>query len=411
MGKQDGSERLVTVGDADDSGTPFLHIDMDAFYASVEELDDPSLVGKPVLVGGLNGRGVVSAANYVARQFGVFSAMPMTTAMRKCPAAIVKRPRFDRYSEVSKSVFEILADFSPVIQPLSIDEAFIDVSGATKLLGRPGEIARAIRERIREELGLAASIGVASSMYVAKVAGSSAKPDGLLVVPAESTVEFLAPLPLRALWGVGAVTAQRLASFGYSSIRDIQNATVEQLTPVVGANQAEHFRNLALGIDDRTISLESQEKSIGRSQTFNTDLTDIADMNRELLRMATGVASRARQHGFVAHTVTITVRFGDWTTITRSHTLTDASNATRVISAEARKLLASVSGTEQGVRLLGVRLENLIGEGDLAFLWDDTSDGREIDDVVDAVATKFGADMVRAASLIRLPREERTSND
>ena len=411
MGKQDGSERLVTVGDADDSGTPFLHIDMDAFYASVEELDDPSLVGKPVLVGGLNGRGVVSAANYVARQFGVFSAMPMTTAMRKCPTAIVKRPRFDRYSEVSKSVFEILADFSPLIQPLSIDEAFIDVSGATKLLGRPGEIARAIRERIRDELGLAASIGVASSMYVAKVAGSSAKPDGLLVVPAESTVEFLAPLPLRALWGVGAVTAKRLESFGYSCIRDIQNSSVEQLTPVLGLRQAEHIRNLALGIDPRSVAVDSAEKSIGRSQTFNTDLTEISDMNRELLRMATDVASRARQHGFVAHTVTITVRFGDWTTITRSHTLTDASNATRVISAEARQLLASVSGTEQGVRLLGVRLENLIGEGDLAFLWDDTSDGREIDDVVDAVATKFGADMVRAASLIRLPREERTSND
>jgi DNA polymerase-4 len=411
VGKQDGSERLVTVGDADDSGTPFLHIDMDAFYASVEELDDPSLVGKPVLVGGLNGRGVVSAANYVARQFGVFSAMPMTTAMRKCPTAIVKRPRFDRYSEVSKSVFEILADFSPLIQPLSIDEAFIDVSGATKLLGRPGEIARAIRERIRDELGLAASIGVASSMYVAKVAGSSAKPDGLLVVPAESTVEFLAPLPLRALWGVGAVTAKRLESFGYSCIRDIQNSSVEQLTPVLGLRQAEHIRNLALGIDPRSVAVDSAEKSIGRSQTFNTDLTEISDMNRELLRMATDVASRARQHGFVAHTVTITVRFGDWTTITRSHTLTDASNATRVISAEARQLLASVSGTEQGVRLLGVRLENLIGEGDLAFLWDDTSDGREIDDVVDAVATKFGADMVRAASLIRLPREERTSND
>jgi DNA polymerase-4 len=411
VGKQDGSERLVTVGDADDSGTPFLHIDMDAFYASVEELDDPSLVGKPVLVGGLNGRGVVSAANYVARQFGVFSAMPMTTALRKCPTAIVKRPRFDRYSEVSNSVFEILADFSPLIQPLSIDEAFIDVSGATKLLGRPGEIARAIRERIRDELGLAASIGVASSMYVAKVAGSSAKPDGLLVVPAESTVEFLAPLPLRALWGVGAVTAKRLESFGYSCIRDIQNSSVEQLTPVLGLRQAEHIRNLALGIDPRSVAVDSAEKSIGRSQTFNTDLTEISDMNRELLRMATDVASRARQHGFVAHTVTITVRFGDWTTITRSHTLTDASNATRVISAEARQLLASVSGTEQGVRLLGVRLENLIGEGDLAFLWDDTSDGREIDDVVDAVATKFGADMVRAASLIRLPREERTSND
>jgi DNA polymerase-4 len=403
VGKQDGSERLVTVGDVDDSGTPFLHIDMDAFYASVEELDDPLLVGKPVLVGGLNGRGVVSAANYVARKFGVNSAMPMSTALRKCPNAIVKRPRFDRYSEVSRAVFDVLSDFSPLIQPLSIDEAFIDVSGAKGLLGSPSVIAQSIRERIRSELGLAASIGVASSMFVAKVAGSKAKPDGLLVVPALSTREFLAPLPLRALWGVGAVTAQRLASFGYSSIRDVQNATVEQLTLVVGANQAEHFINLALGIDDRTISVDSQEKSIGRSHTFNTDLTDIADMNRELLRMATDVASRARGHGILGHTVTVTVRFGDWTTITRSHTLADASNATRVLTSEARKLLASVSDTSRGVRLLGVRLENFIGEGDYAVLWDDESDGHEIDDVVDAVATKFGSGAVQAASLIRRP--------
>ncbi|CAB4587918.1 unannotated protein [freshwater metagenome] len=403
MGKQDGSERLITIGDADDSGTPFLHIDMDAFYASVEELDDPSIVGKPVLVGGLNGRGVVSAANYVARQFGVNSAMPMSTALRKCPNAIVKRPRFDRYSEVSREVFAILADFSPLVQPLSIDEAFIDVSGAADLLGRPATIARAIRERIRAELGLAASIGVASSMFVAKVAGSKAKPDGMLVVPADSTREFLAPLPLRAIWGVGAVTAQRLSSFGYSSVRDIQNATVEQLAPVVGAAQAKHFRDLALGIDDRSISLDSQEKSIGRSQTFNTDLTDVKDMNRELLRMATDVASRARGHGILGHTVTVTIRYGDWTTITRSHTLADASNATRVIATEARKLLASVPDVNRGVRLLGVRLENLIGEGDFAVLWEDEADGHEIDDVVDAVATKFGSGAVQPASLIRRP--------
>lgn len=403
MGKQDGSERLITVGDADDSGTPFLHIDMDAFFASVEELDDPGIVGKPVLVGGLNGRGVVSAANYVARQFGVNSAMPMSTALRKCPNAIVKKPRFDRYSAVSASVFEILAEFSPLVQPLSIDEAFLDVSGAFDLLGRPAHIARTIRERVRTELGLAASVGVASSMFVAKVAGSKAKPDGMLVVPAESTREFLAPLPLRALWGVGAVTAQRLESFGYTSIRDIQNATVEQLSPVVGATQAKHFWELSLGIDERKIAVDTREKSIGRSQTFNTDLTDIADMNRELLRMATDVASRARAHGILGHTVTVTVRFGDWTTITRSHTLADASNATRVLASEARTLLASVSGTARGVRLLGVRLENLIGEGEFAVLWEDESDGHQIDDVVDAVATKFGSGSVKAASLIDRP--------
>jgi len=403
LGKQDGSERLITVGDADDSGTPFLHIDMDAFFASVEELDDPSIVGKPVLVGGVNGRGVVSAANYVARQFGVNSAMPMSTALRKCPNAVVKKPRFDRYSQVSSHVFEILGEFSPLVQPLSIDEAFLDVSGALDLLGRPAHIARAIRERVRSELGLAASIGVASSMFVAKVAGSKAKPDGMLVVPADSTRDFLAPLPLRAIWGVGAVTAQRLESFGYQSVGDIQRASVEQLSAVVGAKQAEHFRNLALGIDNRKISVDTPEKSIGRSQTFNADLTDSADMNRELLRMATDVASRARGHGILGHTVTVTIRFGDWTTITRSNTLADASNATRVIASEARKLLASVSDTNRGVRLLGVRIENLIGEGEFAVLWEDESDGHQIDEVVDAVATKFGSGSVQAASLIQRP--------
>lgn len=400
MGKQDGSERLITVGDADDSGTPFLHIDMDAFFASVEELDDPSIVGQPVLVGGLNGRGVVSAANYVARQFGVNSAMPMSTALRMCPNAVVKKPRFDRYSQVSSHVFEILGEFSPLVQPLSIDEAFLDVSGALDLLGRPAHIARAIRARVRSELGLAASIGVASSMFVAKVAGSKAKPDGMLVVPADSTRAFLAPLPLRAIWGVGSVTAQRLESFGYQSVVDIQRASVEQLSAVVGAKQAEHFLNLALGIDDRKISIDTREKSIGRSQTFNTDLTEIADMNRELLRMATDVASRARGHGILGHTVTVTIRFGDWTTITRSHTLADASNATRVIASEARKLLASVSDTSRGVRLLGVRIENLIGEGEFAVLWEDESDGHQIDEVVDAVATKYGSAAIRPASLL-----------
>lgn len=405
MGKQDGRERTVTVGDVDDCETPFLHIDMDAFFASVEELDDPSLVGKPVIVGGLGGRGVVSAANYVARTFGVNSAMPMSTALRNCPNAVVRRPRFDRYTQISRAVFNILETFTPAVQPLSIDEAFLDVSGAKALLGRPAEIAQAIRERIRDELGLAASIGVASSMFVAKVAGSRAKPDGLLVVPASETVEFLAPLPITALWGVGPVTAKRLRSFGYSTVRDIQNAPLDALAPVLGDRQAEHIQNLARGIDPRRIESNNPDKSIGRSQTFGEDLTDIADMHREILRMSTDVAARARKHDFLAHTVTVTVRFTDWTTLTRSHTVSEPTNATRTIAAEAYQLLGSVPGLDRGVRLLGVRLENLVGEGEVALLWEDETDGHEIDDVVDAVSNRFGMGAVQAASLLRPPRD------
>ncbi|MFM6967779.1 MAG: DNA polymerase IV [Microbacteriaceae bacterium] len=405
MGKQDGSERTITEGDVDDSGTPFLHIDMDAFFASVEELDDPSLIGKPVIVGGLGGRGVVSAANYVARTYGVNSAMPMSTALRNCPNAIVRRPRFDRYTEISRHVFTILEEFTPRVQPLSIDEAFLDVSGARALLGRPVNIARAIRERVRTELGLAASIGVASSMFVAKVAGSRAKPDGLLCIPASETVEFLAPLPIQALWGVGPVTAKRLRNFGYSTIRDIQNADLEVLGPVLGDRQAAHIRDLACGIDPRQIENHNPEKSIGRSQTFGEDLVDIADMHREILRMSTDVAARARKHDFLAHTVTVTVRYGDWATVTRSRTLTEPTNATKLIASEAYALLGAVDGLERGVRLLGVRLDNLVGEGEIALLWEDETDGHEIDDVVDAVSNRFGMGSVQAASLLRPPRD------
>lgn len=411
MGKQDGSERTVTEGDVDDSATPFLHIDMDAFFASVEELDDPSLAGKPVIVGGSEGRGVVSAANYAARGYGVNSAMPMSSALAKCPHAIVRRPRFDRYTQISRQVFDILGSFTPNVQPLSIDEAFLDVSSARALLGSPTAIARQIRARIRDEVGLAASIGVASSMFVAKVAGTRAKPDGLLVIPAVDTVSFLAPLPIRSLWGVGQVTEKRLHNFGYSTVGSIQSATLDELVPVLGAKQAEHLRNLALGVDPRVVDGRIAEKSIGRSQTFGRDLVELDDMRREILRMSTDVSARARARNLLAHTVTITVRFPDWTTITRSHTFNDATNATRVVSAGAHALLATVNGLDHGVRLLGVRLENLVGEGEIALLWEDETDGHEIDDVVDAVSHRFGVGAVQAASLLRRSRDSTPSHD
>jgi DNA polymerase-4 len=408
VGKQDGSNRHVTDGDVDDSGTPFLHLDMDAFFASVEELDDPSLVGKPVIVGGTSGRGVVSAANYVARTFGVNSAMPMSLALKRCPQAIVRPPRFDRYSEISQQVFAILQDVTPKVQPLSIDEAFCDVSGARALLGRPVDIARAIRTRVREELGLAASIGVASSMFVAKVAGARSKPDGLLVVPANETTEFLAPLPVTALWGVGAVTAKRLANFGLNTIADIQQSEMDSLVSILGARLAQHLHNLSMGIDERTIEDRSSERSIGRSNTFGTDLVDVSDMHREVLRMSTDVTARARTRNFLAHTVTVTVRLDDWSTVTRSHTFTDPTHATKVVAAEAVRLFDRVERFGHPVRLIGVRLENLVGEGDLGLLWEDEDDGHHIDDIVDAVAGRFGFGTVQPASLVRKKRPDRT---
>ena len=408
MGKQDGSGRLVTTGDVDDSGTPFLHLDMDAFFASVEELDDPSIVGKPVIVGGTAGRGVVSAANYVARSFGVNSAMPMSLALRRCPNAIVRKPRFDRYSEISRKVFAILHDFTPKVQPLSIDEAFLDVSGARALLGRPFDVATAIRERVRDEIGLAASIGVASSMFVAKVAGARAKPDGLLVVPAGDTVDFLAPLPITALWGVGTVTAKRLNAFGLSTVGDVQHSEMDSLVSILGTRLGHHLHNLAMGIDERTIEDRGDERSIGRSNTFGTDLTDIAEMHREVLRMATDVTARARTRNFLAHTVTVTVRLDDWSTVTRSHTFTDPTHATKLVAAEAVRLFDRVERHGHPVRLIGVRLENLVGEGDLGLLWEDEDDGHHIDDIVDAVAGRFGFGTVQPASLVRKKRPERS---
>jgi DNA polymerase-4 len=409
MSKQDGSNRRTTEGDVDDSGTPFLHLDMDAFFASVEELDDPALVGKPVIVGGSEGRGVVSAANYAARVFGVNSAMPMSLALRRCPNAIVRRPRFDRYSEISHQVFAILHDFTPRVQPLSIDEAFCDVSGARALLGRPVDIGRAIRERVRSELGLAASIGIASSMFVSKVAGSRAKPDGLLVVPASETVDFLAPLSVTALWGVGAVTAKRLGNFGLTTIADIQRAERDALVAILGERQATHLHNLSMGIDPRSIEDGSRDRSIGRSNTFGTDLVDVADMHREILRMATDVSARARARDFLAHTVTVTVRLDDWSTVTRSHTFTDPTHATKLVATEAVRLFDRVERHGHPVRLLGVRLENLVGEGDLGLLWEDEDDGHDIDDIVDAVSEKFGFGTVQPASLVRKKRKPSTN--
>jgi DNA polymerase-4 len=254
MSKQDGSNRLTTGTDVDDSTATILHIDMDAFFASVELLDHPELVHLPVVIGHRSGRSVVTAANYVARKYGVNSAMPMSIALRRCPEAIVLEPHMGRYSAVSKQVMGIFFDMTPMVEPLSIDEAFLDVAGARRLHGSPAEIARKIRARVYAETGLTCSVGAASTKFVAKLASSRAKPDGLLVIPHEQTISFLHPLPVSALWGVGATTEQALLAIGLRHVRDIAHATRETLERAVGVAGAQKLHDLSWGRDPRTMT-------------------------------------------------------------------------------------------------------------------------------------------------------------
>ena len=389
MSKQDGSSRQVTTGPVDDSATPILHVDMDAFFVSVELLKRPDLRGKPVLVGGTAGRGVVSAASYEARRFGVNSAMPMSVALQRCPNAIVLRGDYASYARYSTQVMGIFEQVTPLVEPLSIDEAFLDVSGARRLHGSPAEIAWTIRERVRAETGLTCSIGVAATKYVAKVASSRAKPDGMLVVPAAQTVEFLHPLPVSALWGVGRVTEESLLRLGLRTVGDVAN-----------------------GIDPRDVHTTRTEKSIGHENTFDHDIVDPVEIRRELLRLSNNVAVRLRKAGLVGRTVTLKLRYGDFRTVTRSRTLAEPTDVARRIYDEASDALGELIGDGERVRLIGVRAEHLRPSGSGAMLWDPDEEWRDAERTIDLVAAKFGTGAVRPAALVRRAgerRPERTS--
>lgn len=402
MSKQDGRSRITSIDGVDDSGLNYLHIDLDAFFASVEELDNPDLQGKPVIVGGTGGRGVVSTANYVARKFGVNSAMPMQTALKRCPNAIVMPARFSRYQELSERVFQIVNRYTPNIKRVSIDEAYCDVSGAFGLFGSATKIASAIRKDIENEIGLTASIGVGSSMFVAKVAGSLAKPNGMLAIPISEVKSTLGGLSVSYLFGVGPVTRNRLQKFGFETVSDIQNAEIETLKAAVGERLALRLNGLSNGIDNSTIADHSADKTISNSETFGTDITDPTELRREVMRMANKVSARARKTGVLAHTVSLTVRFADWRTKNKSVTLSAPTAATKPITNKAIEMLESIGLGRDAVRLVGVRLENLIGETESAFLWEDESDDAQIDKTVDAVVEKFGGKSLTKASLIRL---------
>lgn len=408
MGKQDGRDRQVTVGPIDDSTATILHVDMDAFFASVELLDHPELVGKPVIVGHHSARSIVTAATYEARKFGVNSALPMSIALRRCPQAIILEPHFDRYHHFSKQVFAICDELTPKVERLGIDEAFLDVAGARTIYGSPMQVAQLLRDRVRAETGLVCSVGAAATKFVAKVASGMSKPDGLLVVPRDATTDFLHPLPIAKLWGVGAKSEETLRGHGIHTIGDLAHAPQEQLRRLVGEAGASRLHDLAWGIDPRSVHGGVDEKSIGHEMTFETDVTDPAIVRREILRMAGMVAVRMRKAGVVARTVVLKLRYSDFETITRSRTIAEPTDLGRTIYEEVSDLYAKVGRPNAAIRLVGVRAEQLLHADEVPQgLWDDAEAWREAEDVMDAATARFGRGAVTPARLLGSRRTER----
>jgi DNA polymerase-4 len=395
-----------------------LHVDLDAFYASVEQLADPSLQGRPVIVGGLGRRGVVAAASYEARRYGVHSAMPMGRARRACPDGVFLAPRFDAYGDASRSVMAILRDVTPLVEPLALDEAFLDVNRARRLHGSAPEIAISLRRRIKGETGLVASVGVATTKFVAKLASDLAKPDGMLVVEAGTEIELIHPLEVRRLWGVGPKTGERLAQLGVRTIGDLAALPEDTLVHALGESQGRHLHALAWNRDDRVVEPERVVKSVGHEETFPTDIKNRAALDREVLRMSERVAERLRDGRRAGRTVQLKLRYKDFRTITRSRTLPEATNLASDIAAVARALLDAVD-LGDGIRLLGVAMQQLrdvdgtdvaAGASDQLPLDIEQNDGgaarggdsrqRAVEDSMDAVRRRFGDDAVGAAALL-----------
>ena len=378
-----------------------LHVDMDAFYASVEERDRPELVGKPVIVGGTGGRGVVAAANYAVRRHGVRSAMPMREALRRCPEAICIRPRMARYQEVSQQVFAIFHDLTPLVEGLSLDEAFLDVTGSERLLGGPQTLAIEIRRRIRAETGLAASVGVAANKLLAKIASELGKPDGLFVIAPAETHRILDPLPVERLFGIGAKTLPQVHAAGIRTFGELRSADEAALWRAFGKH-GRAMRDRAAGIDDRPVVPDREEKSISAEETYGIDIADPAALRRELLRLADRTGSRLRAQELSAACVTVKIRRSDFTTYTRQRTFQPPSQDTALIHRVAGALLEDWLRLHPGraVRLLGVGVSELqpVRQQDL-FAAGPPKDSR-LDHAVDDIRRRFGKSLVTRASLL-----------
>lgn len=401
-----------------------LHVDMDAFYASVEQRRRPELKGLPVVVGGQGGRGVVAAASYEARHYGVRSAMPSTQAQRLCPDAVFLPGDHAHYAEVSKEVMAILRGYTPLVEPLSLDEAFLDVRGVRRLHGEPVDIARAIRRDVYSETGLTCSIGVSAIKFLAKLATEHAKPKisktgpvfgpGVFVVPAGEERRFLHPLPARELWGVGPKTLERLERLGVVTIGDIAALPLQTAIATLGKSQGRHLHELANAIDTRSVEPDQPMKSVTHEETFAHDLHERPPLEREIVRMADAVANRLRKGGWAARTVTLKLRFGSFDTITRSVTPPDAVDTSTAIARAAKELFAAIDPTP-GVRLLGVGATGLVDGSIRQLTFDDAqsqpaagedasapANGQpwaDASDALDLIRDRFGDDAIGPATL------------
>ncbi|GAA1732858.1 DNA polymerase IV [Isoptericola hypogeus] len=386
---------------ADETGTSVLHVDMDAFFASCELVRRPELRGRPVVVGG-RARGVVLAATYEARAFGVRSAMSMAAALRLCPHAVVVPPDHGLYHEVSESVMAMLGDVTALVERVSVDEAFLDVSGARRRLGSPTQIGARLRERVRAEHGITCSVGIARNKFVAKLASTHSKPDGMMLVPVDATVAFLRTLPVGALWGVGEKTELALARWGITTVAELADTDVPSLQAAIGSVAGAHLHDLAWGRDPRPVVPGREERSIGAETTFAHDLWDIGAVEERVLELADRVAARLRHQGLVARTVSVKVRTSDFRTLTRARTLSTPTDIAREVYLVARELLAAADLRGLPVRLVGVRGENLQVRAGLAEqpTLEESLDPRhearrEVEVTLDAVREKFGRSAIR----------------
>lgn len=392
-----------------------IHVDMDAYYASVEVRDNPELLGQPVVVGGSpTGRGVVSAASYEARKFGVHSAMPASQVLRVCPSAIFIRPRMEVYAEISREIRAIFDEYTSLVEPLSLDEAFLDVTGSVRLFGDAVTIAREIKRRIKDELGLVASAGVAPNKYLAKIASDLQKPDGLVVVQQNEILQFLENLPIRRIWGVGKKCEAKFSSIGVRTIGHLRTLTVAQIKPLFGIN-AQHFWNLARGIDDRLVVPDRNAKSISHESTFSHDIREREVLEAWVIELGGQVGRRLRRYSIKGRTIQIKIRFSDFKTITRSLSLSEPSDTTAEIVQTATELLQKdLDPIHEPVRLLGVGVSNLTAATHVQrtlFDQEEKEKQQNLDQVTDHIAAKFGSRAVQSAKVIEKKIRHRIDPD
>jgi DNA polymerase-4 len=389
------------MSDEPETTATILHVDMDAFYASVAERDDPSLRGKAVVVGA-GARGVVLSANYAARKYGIRAAMPVGRAKRMAPHAVFVTPDHQRYSEVSAKVMEIFDSFTPLVEPISLDEAFLDVTGARKLLGTGREIAVEIRRQVEASEGITCSVGIAPSKFIAKLASGHCKPNGILEIPADRILNFLHPLPVNAIWGVGPKTAETLERLGLRTVADIANLPRATLIRALGQASGASLYELAWGRDYRDVTPNEPDKSISAAETFAQDIDDPEEILQEFLRLTEKAAARLRENGYYAKTISIKVRFADFSTISRSKTLPLPIDSTHDIYEIAKTLYLALNLDRARLRLVGISLDNLSEAAPEQLLLGAREKGwREADSAIDRAKLRFGGGSVRPGRLIR----------